>query len=112
LASFRPLVDSGHANSFSSRTLPLSQDNQICTLRGSLLEFKFLETLDLANNQLRDLSKQVCLGRRLRSSEYKKPNHFLLPLIETLVAPEQLFGPSSNACVDRSCSCLHNSRRF
>lgn len=33
------------------------QDNQICTLKGSLLCFKFLETLELSNNQLRDLDK-------------------------------------------------------
>ncbi len=37
----------------------LVQDNQICTLKGSLLAFKFLEVLDLSNNQLRDLDKIV-----------------------------------------------------
>ncbi|KAG2435601.1 hypothetical protein HYH02_011893 [Chlamydomonas schloesseri] len=36
-----------------------AQDNQICTLKGSLENFKFLETLDLSNNQLRDLDKQI-----------------------------------------------------
>lgn len=33
------------------------QDNQVCTLKGSLLCFTFLEQLDLSNNQLRDLAK-------------------------------------------------------
>eukprot|EP00798_Chlamydomonas_sp_ICE-L_P027714 gene27714-7358_t len=41
---------------FRIRTLHV-QDNQICTLKGSLSSFKFLETLDIANNQLRDLEK-------------------------------------------------------
>jgi len=36
-----------------------AQDNQICTLHGSLPAFTFLETLDLSNNQLRDLDKQL-----------------------------------------------------
>ncbi|GFR43310.1 hypothetical protein Agub_g4377 [Astrephomene gubernaculifera] len=36
-----------------------AQDNQLCTLKGSLQHFKFLETLDLSNNQLRDLEKQL-----------------------------------------------------
>lgn len=36
-----------------------AEDNQICTLKGSLSTFKFLEHLDLANNQLRDLTKQL-----------------------------------------------------
>jgi Leucine-rich repeat (LRR) protein len=34
-----------------------AQDNKICTLKGSLLKFTFLEQLDLSNNQLRDLAK-------------------------------------------------------
>ena len=33
------------------------QNNSICSLKGSLLHFKFLETLDLSNNQLRNLPK-------------------------------------------------------
>ncbi|EFJ52944.1 hypothetical protein VOLCADRAFT_120248 [Volvox carteri f. nagariensis] len=36
-----------------------AHDNQICTLKGSLIDFKFLEILDLSNNQLRDLEKQI-----------------------------------------------------
>ncbi|GIL59679.1 hypothetical protein Vafri_14415 [Volvox africanus] len=36
-----------------------AHDNQICTLKGSLTIFKFLEMLDLSNNQLRDLEKQI-----------------------------------------------------
>mmetsp|Transcript_18694 Transcript_18694/g.40191 ORF Transcript_18694/g.40191 Transcript_18694/m.40191 type:complete len:364 (+) Transcript_18694:241-1332(+) len=35
------------------------QDNQICTLKGSLPCFKFLEQLDLSNNHLRDLDKML-----------------------------------------------------
>ncbi|KAF5833652.1 hypothetical protein DUNSADRAFT_9995 [Dunaliella salina] len=35
------------------------QDNQICTLKGSLLTFKFLEVLDLSNNLLRNLDKII-----------------------------------------------------
>ena len=34
-----------------------AQDNQICTLKGSLACFRNLEQLDLSNNQLRDLAK-------------------------------------------------------
>lgn len=52
----------------ASRVLPVAnvcqrfhqrclQDNQVCTLKGSLLCFTFLEQLDLSNNQLRDLAK-------------------------------------------------------
>lgn len=33
------------------------QNNSICSLKGSLSHFKFLETLDLSNNQLRNLPK-------------------------------------------------------
>lgn len=33
------------------------QNNRICSLKGSLAHFKFLETLDLSNNQLRNLPK-------------------------------------------------------
>ncbi|KAG2502123.1 hypothetical protein HYH03_000614 [Edaphochlamys debaryana] len=43
-----------------------AQDNQICTLKGSLLYFKFLETLDLSNNQLRDLEKQLKLLEKFK----------------------------------------------
>ena len=35
------------------------QDNQVCTLKGSLQGFKFLHLLDLSNNNLRDLDKQL-----------------------------------------------------
>uniref|UniRef100_A0A7S3QKS1 U2A'/phosphoprotein 32 family A C-terminal domain-containing protein n=1 Tax=Dunaliella tertiolecta TaxID=3047 RepID=A0A7S3QKS1_DUNTE len=35
------------------------QDNQICTLKGCLLTFKFLEVLDLSNNLLRNLDKII-----------------------------------------------------
>jgi hypothetical protein len=44
----------------------LPQDNQISTLRGSLLCFKFLETLDLSNNQLRGLDKQLATLQRMQ----------------------------------------------
>jgi len=37
----------------------LSQENEICTLKGSLRCFKFLEQLDLSNNQLRNMAKVV-----------------------------------------------------
>lgn len=37
------------------------QDNQICTIRGSLARFQFLHKLDLSNNQLSDL-EQVLKG--------------------------------------------------
>ncbi len=33
------------------------QDNQLCTLKGSLSRFKFLETLDLSGNKLCNLAK-------------------------------------------------------
>ena len=33
------------------------QNNKICSLKGSLAHFKFLDTLDLSNNQLRNLPK-------------------------------------------------------
>ena len=33
------------------------QDNQLCTLKGSLARFKFLETLDLSGNKLCNLAK-------------------------------------------------------
>ena len=33
------------------------QNNKICSLKGSLSHFKFLDTLDLSNNQLRNLPK-------------------------------------------------------
>lgn len=36
---------------------PWLQNNSICSLKGSLSHFKFLETLDLSNNQLRSLPK-------------------------------------------------------
>ena len=37
--------------------LLLLQNNRICSLKGSLIRFKFLETLDVSNNQLRNLPK-------------------------------------------------------
>ncbi|KXZ45792.1 hypothetical protein GPECTOR_50g586 [Gonium pectorale] len=43
-----------------------AQDNQICTLKGSLQCFKFLETLDLSNNLLRDLDKQLGVLERFK----------------------------------------------
>uniref|UniRef100_A0A7S0WNL5 Uncharacterized protein n=1 Tax=Chlamydomonas leiostraca TaxID=1034604 RepID=A0A7S0WNL5_9CHLO len=43
-----------------------AQDNQICTLKGSLECFHFLETLDLSNNQLRDLDKLVRVLERFK----------------------------------------------
>ena len=33
------------------------QNNKICSLKGSLSQLKFLDTLDLSNNQLRNLPK-------------------------------------------------------
>ena len=36
---------------------PAKQDNQICTLKGSLEKFTFLQQLDLSGNALRDLEK-------------------------------------------------------
>lgn len=36
-----------------------AQDNQICTLKGSMPLFTFLEHLDLSNNVLRNLAKQL-----------------------------------------------------
>ena len=38
-----------------------AHDNQICTLKGSLLHWKFIELLDLGNNRLKDLEKQVAV---------------------------------------------------
>lgn len=38
-------------------TPDLLQSNRICSLKGSLSHFKFLDTLDLSNNQLRNLPK-------------------------------------------------------
>ena len=38
-------------------TPDLLQNNRICSLKGSLSHFKFLDTLDLSNNQLRNLPK-------------------------------------------------------
>ncbi|KAJ9533417.1 hypothetical protein QJQ45_026499, partial [Haematococcus lacustris] len=41
-----------------------AHNNQICTLKGSLACLHFLDTLDLSNNQLRDLDKLVAqLGK-------------------------------------------------
>ncbi|GMH45126.1 hypothetical protein BSKO_13083 [Bryopsis sp. KO-2023] len=37
-----------------------AQDNAICSLKGSLRYFKFLEVLDLSRNELRDLDKMIC----------------------------------------------------
>ncbi|DBA93983.1 TPA: hypothetical protein ACH3X1_001639 [Trebouxia sp. C0004] len=34
-----------------------AENNKICSLKGSLAHFKFLDTLDLSNNQLRNLPK-------------------------------------------------------
>ena len=45
--------------------LPVVQDNQICTLKGSLLTLKYLEVLDLSNNTLRDLDKVVATLSKL-----------------------------------------------
>ena len=42
-----------------------AHDNLICTLKGSLLNWKFLEILDLGNNRLKDLSKQVAVLSKL-----------------------------------------------
>jgi hypothetical protein len=43
---------------------PIHQDNDICTLKGSLATLKFITHLDLSNNNLRDLPKLLrCLGR-------------------------------------------------
>lgn len=47
-----------------------AEDNQICTLKGSLAFFKFLEHLDLANNQLRDLAKQLKALERFPSLKH------------------------------------------
>lgn len=41
------------------------QHNQICTLKGSLTSFHFLDTLDLSGNQLRDLDKLVATLQKL-----------------------------------------------
>ena len=41
-----------------------AQDNQICTLKGSLQCFHNLEQLDLANNELRDLAKLLPILER------------------------------------------------
>lgn len=38
-------------------TCEFLQNNKICSLKGSLSHFKFLDTLDLSNNQLRNLPK-------------------------------------------------------
>ena len=47
----------------AARSLQL-QDNQLCTLKGSLRRCKYLDTLDLANNKLRNLQKLLeTLGR-------------------------------------------------
>lgn len=41
------------------------QDNCICTLKGSLTSFHFLDTLDLSGNQLRDLDKLMATLQKL-----------------------------------------------
>lgn len=43
------------------------QDNQICTLKGSLARLKHLTHLDLANNALRDLPKLLGRLEKLRA---------------------------------------------
>ena len=43
-----------------------AQDNQICTLKGSLTIFRNLEQLDLSNNQLRDLAKLLPVLERFQ----------------------------------------------
>ena len=43
-----------------------AQDNQICTLKGSLTSFRNLEQLDLSNNELRDLSKLLPVLERFQ----------------------------------------------
>jgi len=42
------------------------QDNQLCTLKGSLTNLRFLTHLDLSNNVLRDLPKLLARLERLR----------------------------------------------
>lgn len=42
------------------------QNNEICTLKGSLEKFAFLETLELGENQLRDLTKVIRHLSKLR----------------------------------------------
>jgi Leucine-rich repeat (LRR) protein len=46
--------------------LPNPQNNAICTLKGSLMQLKFLTDLDLSHNQLRDLRKLLQGLARLR----------------------------------------------
>lgn len=43
-----------------------AQDNQICTLKGSLPAFTNLEQLDLSGNQLRDLAKLLPVLQRFQ----------------------------------------------
>ena len=43
-----------------------AQDNQICTLKGSLAIFRNLEQLDFSNNQLKDLSKLLPVLERFQ----------------------------------------------
>eukprot|EP00877_Chromochloris_zofingiensis_P013649 jgi/Chrzof1/8538/Cz03g14240.t1 len=43
-----------------------AHNNKICTLKGSLKHFKFLQQLDLSNNQLRDLEKLTRTLEKLR----------------------------------------------
>jgi len=56
------------------------QDNQICTLKGSLLTFKFLEVLDLSNNLLRNLDKLMVTLSKLKY--LKSLNLMLRPLTQ------------------------------
>ena len=59
-SSFLPQLD------LSADCASSMQDNQLCTLKGSLLCFKFLQHLDLSNNQLRNLEKIIKVLSKLR----------------------------------------------
>lgn len=43
--------------SHSINRISVLQNNSICSLKGSLQKFHFLETLDVSNNQLSNLAK-------------------------------------------------------
>ncbi|KAL3155209.1 hypothetical protein ABBQ32_013149 [Trebouxia sp. C0010 RCD-2024] len=68
----------GLDSNFRMRVLH-AENNSICSLKGSLSHFKFLETLDLSNNQLRNLPK---LAANLAKFQY-------LTFLNLKVLPEE-----------------------
>ena len=77
---------------FAALTTAVLQNNSISSLKGSLQKFHFLETLDVSNNQLRNLAKLAAALSKFRFLSFL--NLKVCSIMDLFVS-----------CVQFSCNC-------